>query len=354
MLLQEASAVPAYLKAGFLGFNKSGKTWTAMLLAIGTRKLFEMDGPIAFFDTEGGCDYVAPIIERETGKKMLRVKSRLFDDLLETGKECEQNNISVLIVDSITHVWREIMNAYLAKLNEMLIAKGKQPRNRFTLQDIMKIKEIWARWPDYYLNAPFHIIICGRAGFEWDMVENDETGMKELTKTGVKMKVESEFGFEPSLLVEMERIQNINGNGPKLVRRATILGDRFGVIDAKVCDNPTFEFFLPHVELLKAGEHSPVKTETGSQPDVDESGDTEWSREKKSRVILCEEIQGLLVERWPGQTADAKKAKADMIFKLFNTRSWTKVESMPSDDLREGLDRLRGEIESKPAKEKEK
>jgi hypothetical protein len=352
MLLQEAKAVPAYLKAGFLGFNKSGKTWTAMLLAMGTRKLFGLDGPIAFFDTEGGSDYVAPIIERETGKRLMRVKSRVFDDLLSVGEECEENRVSVLIVDSITHVWREIMNAYLVKLNEVLTANGKKARTRFTLQDIMKIKDIWSRWPDYYLNADLHIIICGRAGFEWDMVENED-GNKELTKTGVKMKVESEFGFEPSLLVEMERVQNLNGDGPKLVHRATVLGDRFGVIDAKTCDDPTFDFFLPHVELLKTGEHSPVRTETGSQPNVDESGDSEWSREKKDRVILCEEIQGLLIKRWAGQTKEDKGAKADMIEKLFNTRSWTKVESMPSDDLREGLTRLRLELNKVPEVAKE-
>jgi hypothetical protein len=44
------------------------------------------------------------------------------------------------------------------------------------------------------------VIICGRAGYEYDYFEDDE-GKKQLEKTGIKMKAETEMGFEPSLLV---------------------------------------------------------------------------------------------------------------------------------------------------------
>ena len=50
--------------------------------------------------------------------------------------------------------------------------------------------------------------------------------------------------------------------------------------------------------------------------------------EKRERAIFCEEIMGALTARWPGTTAAEKKAKADAIFSVFNTRSWTKVESL--------------------------
>src|SRR6185503_10075486 len=96
---------------------------------------------------------------------------------------------------------------------------------------------------DFYLNSKLHIIICGRAGFDYDYEENEETQRKELIKTGIKMKTEGEFGFEPSLLVEMEAVQNLaqgGGRGKKnaapkagvsVTRRAVVLKDRFSVID---------------------------------------------------------------------------------------------------------------------------
>lgn len=329
-----------YLKAGFLGFNKSGKTFTAVKLAAGTRKLFKQDGPIAFFDSEGGSDYVRALVQAETGADPVGIKSRAFDDLMGMARECESSGVSVLIVDSITHVWRELCNAYMLRMNQQLDKANKSKKSRMDIQDIMKIKDLWAPWPDFYLNSRLHIIICGRAGFEWAMEENEETGKKELMKVGVKMKVESEFGFEPSLLVEMERVQN-HDSGKPMTHRATVLGDRFGVIDAKTCEDPGFAFFEPHVRLLLAGEHTEIDTTVKSEPVVDEGGNDAWQREKRERVILCEEIQAELVRRWPSQSADDKKAKADTLDALLKTRSWTKVESLDSAKLRKGLSDLR-------------
>lgn len=339
-LLQELNSGPRYLKAGFLGFNKSGKTYTATVLAAGVRNHFKDDRPIAFFDTEGGTDYLKDTILKLTGRSAIGLKSRSFDDLIAVGREAE-TAASVLIVDSMTHVWRELCDAYMKKLNDQLERQNKSPKRRMELADTMKVKELWSAWPDFYLNSKLHIIICGRAGYEWNMVENDETGKKELTKTGVKMKVESEFGFEPSLLIEMERVQEEDAKGKTLLKhQATVLGDRFGVIDAKTALNPGFEFFLPHVAKLD-GVHKPIDTTVKTDPPIDADGNDEWAREKKARAILCEEIQGELLRAWPGMTADEKKAKADAIERCLGTRSWTKVESMKSSDLRNGLEQLR-------------
>ena len=331
-----------YLKAGFLGFQKSGKTFTAMLLAIGTRKFFGLTGPIAMFDTEGGSEYIARVVQRETGTDLVGVKSRAFDTLCTMAEECVAAEVSVLIVDSVTHVWRELCDAYLKQLNERLVAKKLPRRQRLEFQDWAHVKGVWSRWADFYLNAPLHIIICGRAGYEYDMELNEETGRKELVKTGIRMKTEGEFGFEPSLLVEMEREQLPDGKGGfRLQRRGTVLGDRFGVIDGATTLDPTFHFFTPHLALLKPGAHAPIDTAVQSDVGVDDEGDDGWSRERKTRTILCEEIQGELVNAYPGQAAADKKAKADLIHMAFGTRSWTAVESMDSKRLRTGLAQIR-------------
>lgn len=350
MLLSKLGQGHGYLKAGFLGFQKSGKTYSAALLAIGTRKFFEHDGPIAMFDTEGGSEYVAAMIKEASGEDLVGIKSRSFADLMVVGQECIDSNVSVLVVDSITHVWRELCAAHLDGINKGRQRRGLSKRAKMEFQDWAAVKDIWSKWTDFYLNSPLHIIICGRAGFEYDF-EKDDEGKKELVKTGVKMKVEGEFGFEPSLLVEMEREQVPFNNGFRIRRKATVLGDRFAKIDGSTCFDPTFDFFLPHLLMLKPGALSKIDTSVKTHTGSEEDGDSDWQRERKTRVIICEEIQGELVNSHPGQTAADKKAKTDLIFDAFGTRSWTAVESMSSDRLRNGLAAIREKLHPTPHEE---
>jgi hypothetical protein len=158
------------------------------------------------------------------------------------------------------------------------------------------------------------------------------------------MRVEAEFGFEPSLLVEMERTQVPKAHqkgGFTIHRTATVIGDRFGILDGKSAVDPGFDFFKPHVALLTPGAHAPVDTTVKTDTGADEEGSDAWARERKARTILCEEIQGELMAAYPGQTAAEKKAKADLLHDLFATRSWTAVEAMESERLRTGLRALR-------------
>jgi hypothetical protein len=326
-----------YLKAGFLGFEKSGKTWTAMLLAIGVRKHFELEGPIAMFDTETGSSYVAPMVKALSGTELIGRRSRDVEDLIRVVDECVERKVSVLVVDSVTHLWESLKDAYLAEL----FAKQKKRPHGLAFQDWGPIKAKWARWTNAYLNSPLHIIICGRAGYIWDFEENAE-GKKELVKTGVKMKTEGEFGFEPSLLVQMERLAGEDG---KLLHHATILGDRFGVIDGKEADNPQYEFFAPHVKRLSRGEHAPVNTATSVHFGIDGDGEAEWKRERRDRTILSEEIQGDISRAFPGQTTKEKQAKLELLQKHFGTTSWTQIsENTKASVLRVGLSALRADL----------
>lgn len=339
-LIEALDTGQGYLKAGFLGFQKSGKTWTSAILACGVKNHLKLDGPIVMFDTEGGSGYIAGLVQEKTGTRLAGKRSRSFDELLAVAHEAEHAGASVFIADSMTHVWRELCAAHLKGINEVRRSKGQGPRTRLEFQDWNPIKEKWARWTDWYLNSKMHVVICGRAGYEYDMEEREDGSGKDLVKTGIKMKTEGEFGFEPSLLIEMERVQLL-GDKTTLVHRATVIGDRFGAMDAAQADNPDFSFFLPHVSRLTPGAHAPIDVAVKSDPGIGEDGDAEWGRERKARVILCEEIQGELLRAWPGQTAAEKKAKVEAIERAFGTRSWTAVESLNSETLRVGLETMR-------------
>lgn len=373
----DTNAGQAHLKGGFLGFNGSGKTLTATFLAVAAREVLGLKGPIGFFDTETGEVYVRPIIEKLTGQKPRVKRSRGFEDLLTFGKRCVESGVSVALVDSMTHPWRELCDSYLTELNAMRIRRGWQEQKKLEFQDWNVIKPKWEKWTEFYLNAPLSIIICGRAGWEYEMSKDEETGKKELNKVGVKMKTEGEFGFEPSLLVQMEQDQRFKPGtaAPEIIRRATVLKDRYTILDGKSCefagepekkgkgkgkaqgeqaappvDDPkridkmyqaVKVFFMPFLERLQpaaaATQINTVKTEFG----MSEDGRASWDDEKRQRKILCEEIEAELVAAHPGQSAADKQAKITHIKECFGTGSWTRVEGMRSGDLRAGLIKLR-------------
>lgn len=338
-LLQALGNDQGYLKAGFLGFPKSGKTYTASILAAGTRNMMST-GPIAFFDTEGGSSYVASLLRDLSGVDPVALRSRSFDHLMAVGKECLESGIEVLLVDSITHVWRDVCESYLKERNDYLKRKGWRLQDGLEFQDWGVVKRKWQEWTDFYLNSPLHIVICGRAGFEYEFQDNDR-GKKELVKTGTKMKAESEFGFEPSLLVEMER--DASGDGIKHV--ATVIGDRFDAIDGQTCSDPTFDFFRPHVERLVPGKHAEIDIEARTRFGIDDG--QEWTTEKRKREIASEEIEGFLREKHPSTSAQDKKARTQAMQTFFGTRSWTKLSKQtPSDVLERGLIEMRGQYAS--------
>ena len=345
-LLQNLSNEQAYCKIGIFGFPKSGKSYTAAVFAVGIRQHFGHGGQIAFYDTEGGSNYVAPWIKNATGKELIGVRSRSFDDLMATADECIKGGISVLVVDSITHPWTELKDAYLAEINKKRRGRGlKWDKTSLEFQDWGIIKGRWSKWTELYLNSPLHIVICGRAGMQYEYEKNDDTGKRELVTTGRKMKTEAEFGFEPSLLIEMEH-ENRDG---KYWHKATVVGDRFNVIDGQVGYNPTFEFIKPHVELLSRGDQGQIDMEVRSELGVDEDGQGEWRRKKKQIEIILEEIQELIKKYFPSQSAGDKKSRIDRLEGAFQTRSWSKVETMRLDELEAGFDFLKVTLAEKHA-----
>jgi len=337
MSILKAASGGSYLKAGFLGFAKAGKTHTAITLALGTRKFFKLPGPIAMYDTEAGSDYWASRVRKETGVDMLVVKSRSLSDLIETTQECITAGVSVLVVDSVTHVWREVCDAYLAELQAAARKKSWREPDRLEFQDWSRIKAKWSAWPDLYLTSPLHIIVCGRAGYEYDFETNDR-GKKELIKTGVKMKVEAEFGFEPSILVEMSRDWT-KDDPPRMVNTATVIGDRFDMMNGKSCDHPTFEFFRPFVELLAPAQHAPVDTTIKTEYGLDAERSDEWKREKDQREILSEKIKAAFqLAGMDGKSADDKKMQAEALKKYWGSTSWKEIsEKTQSASLSAGL-----------------
>lgn len=326
MLFKKAEATNAYLKCGILGFAGSGKTFTAYKITTGLHKYIESKSPVYFLDTETGSDFLLKKFEAE--KIELQVaKSRAFIDLLEGVDEAERQG-SILIIDSITHYWNDLMDSF---------CKKKQIK-RVMFQHWKAIKDEWKVYTDKFINSKCHIIMCGRAGWEYDF-EEDSEGVKELVKTGTRMKAETEMGYEPSLLIEMEKVKKEGEKiGGSLIHRAWVLKDRFDMVNGLFFDNPAFESFLPHIELLNLkGIHLGV--ETGDSQSLFNSGKS-VSEMYKQKDIFLEEIQAELAVKF-GRTDESKKAKIQALKQIFGSPSWTAIEEKSVNELEMGLQTLK-------------
>lgn len=350
-LFKPAEHTQAYLKAGFMGLAGSGKTFTATDVAIGLIHYLQDHGieyankPVFFLDTETGSDYVKPKFDKN-GIKLMQAKTRAFSDLVPAVLEAEKNG-SLLLIDSITHFWTEFTESY---------AKKRNRKRGLEFQDWNFLKQEWRRFTDVYVNSSLHILMCGRMGYEYDFFQNEENGKKELEKTGVKMKAETETGYEPSILVLMEREMEFETK--RQIRKAYILKERFDVIDGAEFTNPTFKDFLPHIQLLNlGGKQLGVDTSRNSEGIIPEAGsNNDWKYREEQREIYLEKVQNLMTEHGISGRSDAGKQKViELLKKHFKTSSWREVESYNLEKIKEGFDTLHFELNGayyfeKPAK----
>jgi hypothetical protein len=339
----------AYAKVGLLGFAGAGKSYTAAEIAIGLHQHIGSKKPVAVLDTETGWDFLAPKF-KAAGIDVLVAKSKTFKDLLAFMEEA-QESCDIAVIDSISHVWMEIQEAYLSRINE----NRDRKITRLEFQHWGPIKMEWRKFTDKFLTCRMHVVICGRAGFIYDYEQLSEGEKKELVKTGVKMKAETEMAYEPSLLIEMERVQTRSDLQPMrkrgkdvrtVVNRAWVVKDRADVLDGKFFDDPTFDCFKPHFDCLAiGGEHKVQDVGESSSGLFDTEGRSDWQREKIEREKWSEEIQGILTSHFPGQSADEKKTKANILQEAFGTRSWTAITNTDSKIIREGFKKIQRGLE---------
>ena len=325
MLLKKAKNQVAYFKCGLFGDTGSGKTYTAALFSIGLYKLIKSKKSVAFFDTEGGSSYILNKFQAEY-IELLVARSRSLLDLNQFLKEAEEA-CDIAIIDSITHPWQEELKAYKRKTN----------RNFIQIQDWGRLKDTWReKYSDPFLSTQLHIIMCGRSANIFEDVEDDENGKDKKSfkavKVGTKMRTEGETGYEPSLLIEMEKVYTQEGG--KYVRRAHVVKDRFDVIDSQDFDNPTFENICPHVKLLNlGGKHKPVEQESDDTELFDMNGDTKYSRDHKRCKVALEIIETGLVYLFPSTGGEDKKKKLAVLDELTGSMSWQEISNMHVDEL---------------------
>lgn len=346
-ILKPAKNKMAYAKVGIYGEAGSGKTVTASKLAIGLHKQIKSKKPVAFFDTEPASCFVKPLFDKAGIDLLVADESRALKDLMLFLKEAEEVS-DIAIIDSISHVWKDAQASFLKSVNDK--RRETAARNNWTFKPIQQlefqdwrfIKDAWGKFTNRYLTSNLHVFVLGRAGTIYQTQENERTGKLEIIQGGTKMATEKELAYEPSLLIEMTKVI---GAGQGLINRAFVEKDRnvSDPLTGMSFDRPDFKDFKKHFDFYNiGGEHFKSMDEKDSTELYQDVTGEGFSNEQKQRQVQCEVIKDLFVQHdLDGTAAKTKKQRSDILNTVFNTGSWTEIESTNSRILKEKVIQLK-------------
>lgn len=230
---------PSALKMGIYGGQGSGKTFTALLIAEGLTKATGKRA--AMVDTERGTKfYTQTVRARGTHPEAFDIDvlhTRALTEVLAEARKLDPAEYSVLVIDSITHLWEACIAAYSGKQTSI----GSIPMHAWG-----KIKKPYKELMGFLVASPLHVIFCGRQGTEY--ATDEETD--ELKAVGLKMKSEGETPYEPDVLIRMEGVKPKKSHEPHTII-AYAEKDRSGILAGRSFVNPTYETLIsPLMPLL--------------------------------------------------------------------------------------------------------
>lgn len=237
-MFKKAKPQQAKLKMSLYGPQGSGKTFTTLLFAEG---LAAKEGKrIAYVDTEHGTDFYA----QEVADRSIHPNEFDFDaiytkslyEILAAVKSVDLEKYSVIVIDSISHVWDAALDAYSGK---------RTKSDTIPMHAWAKIKKPYKELINYLIGSNLHTFILGR---QKNLFETDnDTG--EMRKTGVAMRAEGETPYEPHICLRTEcKIDLKDTTRSNYI--VYVEKDRTGVLSGQTIINPNFNTIMPLLPLL--------------------------------------------------------------------------------------------------------
>ena len=267
----------AFFKACLYSKQGRGKTLTALLWAEGLAARDKKR--IAFVDTELGSEFYAmDIPERAVHPAAFdfdRLVTRSIMETIEAVESIDPVEHSVVVIDSITHLWEAAMAAYGGRR----MSNGGIP-----IQAWGDIKKPYKKLMSLLVDGNFHAIINGREGV---IMEKDEDGDSEVI--GTKVKAEGETGYEPHILGRM--LHTTDDHGHNNVVSVFFEKDRSGILAGKTIAWPNYATIEPVVRYLTGSVQGTVGTpEVNAEKDA-EAIETAAQVAEREKTAMFEQIR---------------------------------------------------------------
>lgn len=188
-MLKKASRKKVKLKIGIAWPSGSGKTFSALKLA---RWLASSWDKICIIDTENGS---GELYSHLWDYNAITLTSFAPKDYILALKECEQAGMEVIIIDSVTHEWKAVLEEVER------IAQASASKNSYTAW--AKVTPAHDRFINAILQSPCHIIATVRSKQDYDM-SKDANGRTVVQKVGMKQETRDWFEYELTLSLDIE------------------------------------------------------------------------------------------------------------------------------------------------------
>ena len=210
MKLQTAQRKRAKIKLGLKGPSGSGKTYSSLLLACGLTSNWDK---IAVVDTE---NHSAELYAHLGPFKVLPLSNPYTPEkYVEAIDVCTKEGVEVIILDSITHEWENLIDFHSSMAGNSFTNWGKvTPRHNAFVQKL--------------LHTPVHIISTIRT--KQDYVINEKNGRMVPEKVGLKSVQRDGLDYEFTLMFDLDIKNN-----------ATASKDRTGLFFGKPSQKITTE-----------------------------------------------------------------------------------------------------------------
>ena len=335
---QTSQVVP--IKVAWFGEQGTGKTTSAALTAAALSKEIHGGAPVWVTDPELGWKFAKRRIFDVEKIELVQRTTPTFKAMMDDIRAAERSGACVWAVE-LGKIWMELLKTVQSRCGD-----------RWG-QELVKM------WNDYiamFLNSNMHCMGLGRVSDVTDEVLNDD-GRIQRVKVAEAMKAggRNNFGYEPDLVIRMSlEIKPRRRNGQvheaegRMNHRAYILKDRTWELNGKMFTwsdrsgykagdyRYVWQSLRPHFLEVQATSNVKLDMLANSDDMISRDGQSSFTQRRQQQEIWTEEIKNSLSCVWSAATGKDATVKIEVINALFGTHSWTAVEKMDPEILKEG------------------